>query len=140
VSRKPPFTQWSDGIPPDTQLVLSHFPYPGEVARVIHYETCSHFPHNWRVVKLRPDWKDYPAYKDGKEVPWEWVCPEPVFTIHADELVFVIGEVIVRHDPPPPNYEHVTDWKFYLNCVQRIGDPYGKIGWCNATALEVPWL
>ena len=138
MSREPPFTMWSDGIPVDTQLVLSHFPDAGDVARAMHYETCSHFPHNWRAVKLRPDWQDYPAYKDGK-VPWEWVCPEVAFSLHMDQLVFVLATVIVHVDSPP-GYEHVTDWKWILNAVQRIDDPYGKVGFANAASLEVPWL
>lgn len=127
-------------MPIGAQLSFSHFPQAqaGELARVLCPETCSHFPDNWRTVRLRPDWKNAPFYVANPElIPWEWDCPEPTFDLYPGELVFVIG--LVRVDvESPPNYEHVKDWQWTLACIQRMGDQ--KIGWANYATLEVPWL
>lgn len=69
-------------------------------------------------------------------MPWEWVSPEPTFYLSPGDIVLVLGAsrlLLV----PPTTYE---PWTIPLACVQRVNDLRAKLGWVNATWLDVPML
>jgi hypothetical protein len=135
---KPTPTQYTEKwhIDPGTQLVLTRCAYAGDYAQASFSAQCTHRPENHVVVRLRPDWKEYPAWKNSKDVPWEWVTPEPAFCLAAGEQVYVMSEVKVIHEAPP-NYGP-EPWERYMSLVTRLKD--GKSGWCQSWMLEVPLL
>ena len=130
-------TQWtSDRLPPGTQLQLSHFVRPGELAQVSFHCSASPLPENHIVVRMRPDWADTPAWRNSDKEPWEWHQPETSFSLSPGDIVLVLGAsrlLLV----PPHTYE---PWTMPLALVQRPGDPSGKLGWVNSTWLDVPFL
>lgn len=130
--------QWTEPgrIKPGTQLQLSYFARPGELAQVSFHCTATHRPENHVVVRLRPDWADTPAWKNSDKVPWEWHMPEPAFGLSPGDIVLVLGASRLLCEPPH-TYE---PWVMRLACVQRVNDPGVKLGWVNSTWLDVPFL
>lgn len=130
-------TQYFGGfIAKDTQLVLSRCSWAGDYAQACFGGTCSRRPENHVVVRYRPDWKDTPSWRNSDTPPWEWVTPEPAFSLCPGDRVYVMAEVRVIHDAPPGYGPE--PWDRLMSLITRLND--GKLGWCQSWLLEVPLL
>lgn len=121
--------------PKGTQLELACFAQIGQFAQVAWHCTATHRFENHVVPRFRPDWQDTPTWRKKGQVPWEWVCPEPVFSMVPGMLVLVLGKATLTHVPP---YE-TEPWDLPMLLVQRF-EPNVKFGWVKAWDIEVPLL